>query len=196
MPSSVPPSIPSSVPSSAPLASQNAYSRSVSAILRDFAAVCGTQRAVYAAFGGTGPFHLHARALDRFAPLSRLPVGRRAGLSPQEIRVRFVDECVRGWTARRRPGLPQLARALLRDVNVDLDDRAGLAVLPAPERALVRAVMLVAARAEMNKSGAANAYHNPVHTAHVATMAGYLANLNDQLGAGTGVFLSSACVTS
>jgi hypothetical protein len=92
---------------------------------------------------------------------------------------------------RRRPGLPQLAHALLKEKGIDVDALPPEHELVPQERAIVRAIMLTALRAEVNRrtGGQINSYHNPVHTAHVAVMTGYLTDLNDQLLEGYGRFV-------
>lgn len=110
------------------------------------------------------------------------------------VQDRFIA-CVMNWKPGRltRPGLPQLAAVLLRDKGIDFERpaTAGSDGLAPGEQALVRATMLVAAQAERNltiRGRRNNPYHNAVHTAHVAVMAGYLGDLNDELVEGYGRF--------
>ena len=157
--------------------------------LRAAARACPDRAAVYGAFGGFDRF-LALSAVLHGGPAARAPVATARQL-PHEAHAVFLRDCVQGWTARRRPGLPQLAHALLKEKGVDVDALPPDHELVPQERAIVRAIMLTALRAEMNIStgGRINPYHNPVHTAHVATMAGYLTDLNDQLVEGYGRFV-------
>ncbi|MBU0858719.1 MAG: 3',5'-cyclic nucleotide phosphodiesterase [Alphaproteobacteria bacterium] len=148
---------------------------------------CPDRAGVYKAFGGQAAFTALMDRLVDYPVLKRSPITTLRHM-PYDAHATFVKSCVQGWQGTHRPGLPQLAQALLMDKGIDVTQRPLDKSLPLQERALIRAVMLVAARAEINRVGATNAYHNPIHTAHVATMAGYLTDLNDQLVEGYGRF--------
>lgn len=157
--------------------------------LRDAARACPDRAAVYGAFGGFRAFFDLSGTLHG-GPVPRVPVAT-ARQMPHEAYKVFLRDCVQGWTGRRRPGLPQLAHALLREKGINIDSLPSEYEVVPQERAIIRAIMLTALRAEMNRSvgNRPNAYHNPAHTAHVATMAGYLTDLNDQLLEGYGRFV-------
>ncbi len=158
--------------------------------LRAVARACPDRRGAQDAFGGAARFFERTTEVSSLRSLSRGPVSTGRHL-PHMAHEAFLRDCVQGWrmTAGGRPGLPQLARALLRDKGIDIDNLPPPQELVPQERAIVRAIMLTALRAESNASGARNAYHNPVHTAHVAVMSGYLTDLNDQLVEGYGRFV-------
>jgi hypothetical protein len=161
--------------------------------LRDVARACPDRRTVQDAFGGTAGFFEATVAVSSLRSLPRGPISTARHL-PHMAHETFLRDCVKGWrmAGGGRPGLPQLARALLRDKGIDIDNLPSNNQLAPQERAIVRAIMLTALRAETNANGARNAYHNPVHTAHVATMAGYLTDLNDHLVEGYGRFVEFA----
>ena len=159
----------------------------MAACLRGVAAACPDSAAVYRAFGGMAAFMTAAEEASRRPAPAQAPVSVHRHL-PDAAQKAFARDCVRGWTTARRPGLPQLAAALLREKDIDPDNLPPVHDLPPQGRAIVRAILLTAARAEINEAGRGNKYHNPVHTAHVAVMAGYLADLNDQLVEGYGRF--------
>jgi hypothetical protein len=165
----------------------------MSARLARTLAACADPDAARAALGGDDGLRLLARRIDRFPDLGRGPIAHDMH-APDVAQARFIA-CVRDWKpgTNRRPGLPQLALGLLRDKGIDFDnpDTAMPDGLSPPELAIMRALLLTGARAEVNHSLRGrrdNPYHNPIHTAHVATMAGYLGDLNDQLVEGYGRF--------
>lgn len=109
----------------------------------------------------------------------------------------FKDICIDNWRQDYRPSLPTIAAKKLKRFGVDIYEADDL---PADEKAVAEAIMLVSARAEMirgepptaQSKAKMNDYHNTVHTAFVAEVAGFLAEKNNLMedGGESPVFFS------
>lgn len=101
---------------------------------------------------------------------------------------KFNDILVKQWPDSR-PSLPVVAMTRLEDMGIDIGQDLSNQNLTAQEQSLAKAIMFVAARAEMVKGQVpdadakddANRYHCTDHTGHVAEVAGYLAEKNNAL---------------
>ena len=166
----------------------------VTALLQGFVSSLPDPAPVHRAFGGQPAFEAtlkESAAADaaRTVPTGEDAVIHTARAGPGEIIGFFNAVCMTGWLGGGAPALPVLAARILDSKGIDvrtLDQERGLSL---DERKLSRALLLVAARAEMIRGlppddGArrrANDYHDAAHTAHVAVMAACLCDLNGDL---------------
>jgi len=102
----------------------------------------------------------------------------------------LTNLCIGAWKATKRPSLPAIAFKRTSCFGIDIQNLEQNTELSEQEKAAARAMMLVAARAEMVKgasplsasaNNATNAYHNTLHTIYVTLVAGYLAEKHNAL---------------
>jgi len=105
----------------------------------------------------------------------------------------LTNLCIGKWEAVKRPSLPAIAFKRASCFGIDIQNLEQNTELSEREKATVRAMMLVAARAEMVKGASpvnsrakkeTNAYHNTLHTIYVTLVAGYLAEKHNVLADG------------
>ena len=166
---------------------KESYAKQSTNTLRSLASESRTPEKIYHAFGNEGFFK---KTLSYIHDIDKKhgPFSEQDSIFYQELQhdydvaERFTGICIRNWQKGNRPSLPAIV--------TQLAYRAGCDELDNDEIAVMKAMLLISARAEMIKgappetstrSQKENPYHNTVHTANVTTIVGFLVEKNKEL---------------
>lgn len=152
----------------------------------------GGAAAIHSAFGGESAFRttLHEiQDIDTYSVRPRLVKEFASSVSCSHSLKDAFNRFLSGWTQRNRQSLPDIAADLMESLGMKRHDIVTGDGLSAEEHALARAMMLVAARAEMIRGKAPtplisrteNKYHNTLHTASLPLVSAAFLRSHDRL---------------
>jgi hypothetical protein len=168
------------------------HARAIASLVSQTARNSDNPKLIYSAFhGDTNIADTLKEILDRDSEYG--PLTEDNGLllahpneSASVVIKHFAEICIGEWDINHRPSLPAIAVKELDRFGASSPDDE---VLSKEEQRIAKAMVLIAARAEMikgkpptdNQKAKVNSYHNSVHTAHVAELASFLTQKNNQM---------------